>query len=329
MTARDDIYFGGEKTKKGDALFPGSHAERERPRPGEAHPSRRRDVRETLTTRVATHRQSRQKQKTNSTPRKVSDVEKHNSKGRAAREKGRPLAMHRVTSSAVATITIGQPATHHPLADSFVRLFVRKLRGRGGKDGEGAGVDDADDGRAASFRSPSYLSPSVLNSSGSRWGSTLVVRLAVAEAEFVDVAGLAIAADERRGKKTRLKVSERRSRGGRNGDRIGCAAPRSRDDRGSRPARRATGTRPRETVERESSRPRTCEPRVCGGPGHPRFAGKTEFERRGAVKSEGDGRDAGIARDRERCWVFPAGAIGSAGAGTHVLGAEPDSVEPL
>ena len=51
--------------------------------------------------------------------------------------------------------------------------------------------------------------------------------------------------------------------------------------------------------------------------------------RRGAVKSEGDGRDAGIARDRERCWVFSAGAIGSAGAGTHVLGAEPDSVEPL
>ena len=86
----------------------------------------------------------------------------------------------------------------------------------------------------------------------------------------------------------RLKVSERRSRGGRNGDRIDAReAPRSRDDRGSRRARRAMGTRPRETVERESRRPRTCgSSGVCGGPGHPRFAGKTEFAtpRRGEVR---------------------------------------------
>ena len=161
---------------------------------------------------------------------------------------------------------------------------------RGGEeDGERAGADDADDGERGELEVALVLVAVRLELFRRVDGGVLVdVRLAVAEAELVDVAGLAIAADERRGKKMRLKVSERRSRGGRNGDRIDAReAPRSRDDRGSRRARRAMGTRPRETVERESRRPRTCgSSGVCGGPGHPRFAGKTEFAtpRRGEVR---------------------------------------------
>jgi len=69
VTARDDIYFGGEKNKKGTRLFPGRDAERERPRPGEGiHRGGEMCARRSRRGSRRTDNLDK-KQKTNSTPR--------------------------------------------------------------------------------------------------------------------------------------------------------------------------------------------------------------------------------------------------------------------
>ena len=85
-------------------------------------------------------------------------------------------------------------------------LAVRaRLEGGGGEDGEGAGADDADDGEGGELKVTLVLVTVGLELIGRVDGGVLVdVSLAVAEAELVDVAGLAGAAD-----------SERRREGGR------------------------------------------------------------------------------------------------------------------